>query len=68
MVDEIRASPEFADCLDPQSYLASQALAVDLLVVGWLGLVYPSVRKIGGANVVCFRSAAIGNVHFGSTF
>lgn len=65
---DIREDPEFVDCLDPKSYVASEALAADLLVDGSLGLVHTSVRRRGGTNMVCFRPAVVGNVRLGSTF
>lgn len=59
---DIRNALEFADCLDPASYLASQTLAARLLERGSLGLVYPSVRRHSGTNLACFRPALVGNV------
>lgn len=38
------AAPEFRDCLDRESYVASQALASELMAADSLGIVYPSVR------------------------
>src|SRR5690606_10002221 len=38
----------FRDVLAPDSYVASQALAEQLLEEGALGVVYPSVRRAGG--------------------
>src|SRR3990170_3346353 len=37
---DIRGEADFAACLDPQSYIASQALAEQLLAAGSLGVVY----------------------------
>ena len=65
---DIRGGAEFADCLDPRSYLASQQLALALLEAGSLGIVYPSVRHAGGTNVVCFRPALVGNVRRGTVW
>ncbi len=59
---DIRTASEFADCLDPQSYIASQQLAERLLKAGSMGLVYPSVRRAGGVNLVAFRPALVSNV------
>lgn len=59
---DLRGMPEFAACLDPQSYIASQQLAARLLEDGALGIVYPSVRQKGGTNLACFRPALVGNV------
>ncbi len=49
-------------CLDPESYIASQQLAVELLDGGALGVVYPSVRRSGGTCLACFRPGAVANV------
>jgi RES domain-containing protein len=49
-------------CLDPQSYIASQALAANLLDAGSMGVIFPSVRNPGGTNLACFRPALVGNV------
>lgn len=53
--------------LDPESYVASQALAMRLLDVGGLGVVYPSVRHLGGTCLACFRPAVVSNVRKGKT-
>ena len=55
----------FADCLDPNSYKASQRLAAGLLSQGSAGIVYPSVRHKDGTSVACFRPALVGNVRQG---
>ena len=39
------AEGDFADCLRPDSYVASQLLAATLVDQGSLGILYPSVRK-----------------------
>jgi hypothetical protein len=65
---DVRAGGEFRGCLDPDSYLASQALAERLLDVGALGIVYPSVRDAGGTCLVCFRPALVTNVRRGGTY
>jgi RES domain len=44
-----------ARVLDPDSYLASQALAARLLAAGSNGVVYPCVRDPGGECIACFR-------------
>ncbi|WP_397473431.1 RES family NAD+ phosphorylase [Pusillimonas sp.] len=59
---DLRDAPEFSECLDPASYVASQELAQRLLDDGSLGVVYPSVRHQPGTNVACFRPALVGNV------
>jgi RES domain len=65
---DLRDDQAFADCLAAESYLASQALGAALLDAGSPGLVYPSVRRAGGTNLVCFRPAMVGNVRIGSTW
>jgi hypothetical protein len=48
--------------LDPHSYQDSQLLSAQLLEHGSLGIIYPSVRRIGGTNLSCFRPALVGDV------
>jgi hypothetical protein len=48
--------------LDPASYVVSQQLAAELLAVGSLGIVYPSVRRAGGTCLACFRPSVVSNV------
>jgi hypothetical protein len=45
----------YPDCYDPDSYVSSQRLAVDLLDGGSNGILYESVRHSGGECVACFR-------------
>lgn len=59
---DLRHAPDFADCLSPGSYVASQELAQRLLEGGSMGVVYPSVRRSQGTNLACFRPALVGNV------
>jgi len=59
---DIRESAAFEACLAPDSYVAAQGLAAELLSAGSLGLVYPSVRHEGGICIACFRPAIVGNV------
>jgi len=59
---DIRAAPAFADCLDPASYVAAQALAQQLLQAGKPGIVYPSVRRPGGTCLACFRPSMVQHV------
>lgn len=61
-VHDLRAARGFAACLDPASYVASQALAERLLAEGALGIVYPSVRHKAGTCLACFRPALVNNV------
>ena len=65
---DIRGIANFADCLDPQSYIASQALAAELLELGSMGVIYPSVRRPEGINLACFRPALVGNVRKGPAY
>jgi hypothetical protein len=55
-------------CLDPRSYVESQAVAERLLEAASLGVVYPSVRHTGGTCVACFRPALVGNVRRDKTY
>jgi len=65
---DLRSSPEYADCLAPDSYAASQSLAAHLLQLGAAGIVYPSLRRSGGVCIVCFRPVLVTNVRKGSIF
>jgi RES domain len=65
---DLREDPVFTNCLAPDSYVKSQALALDLLAADSLGVVYPSVRHAGGTCVACFRPAAVSNVRFGPSY
>jgi hypothetical protein len=62
---DLRRDPNFADCLDPNRYAASQALGVQLLTSGSAGIVYPSVRRQGGVCIACFRPPLVLNVREG---
>ena len=62
---DIRATTDFVDCLDPNSYTASQRLGVTLLNEGSAGVVYPSVRYKNGVCIVCFRPPLVLNVQEG---
>lgn len=59
---DLRDAADFADCLSPSSYVASQDLAQRLLDEGSMGVVYPSARRSQGTNLACFRPALVGNV------
>lgn len=63
---DIRGDPDFVDCLDPNSYTASQALGLTLLTSGATGIVYPSVRDKDGVCIACFRPPLVLNVQEGS--
>jgi RES domain-containing protein len=62
---DIRDDPDFADCLDQNSYTASQTLGLTLLTGGSAGIVYPSVRQEGGVCIACFRPPLVLNVREG---
>ena len=64
---DIRDDQNFNDCLDPDSYGRSQALAHQLLTGGSAGVVYPSVRHHGGVCIACFRPPLVQNVREGTT-
>lgn len=59
---DITEAAEFADCLDPESYVAAQDLNELLLQDGSAGILYPSVRHEGGICLACFRPALVNNV------
>jgi hypothetical protein len=65
---DLRINQKFAAALDPASYKVSQTLGQTLLLVGSLGVVYPSVRHTGGVCLVCFRPALVAHVRKGRTF
>jgi hypothetical protein len=65
---DLREDARFASCLAPESYVASQELARQLLDAGSLGVVYPSVRRSGGTCIACFRPALVINVRKGRTY
>ena len=65
---DLRGADAWQDCLAPDSYCASQALAADLLEAGSMGVIYPSVRHPEGTNLACFRPALVGNVRKGHAY
>ena len=65
---DLRHVSGFRACLDPRSYVASQALAEQLLATGALGVVYPSARRRGGTCLACFRPALVMNVRRDRTY
>ena len=65
---DLRHASKYKPCLAPNSYVASQTLAAQLLAQGSLGVVYPSVRLKGGTNLACFRPALVGHVRPGPSF
>jgi len=62
---DIREDADFTDCLEPNSYVVSQALGLGLLTSGSAGIVYPSVRDRSGTCVACFRPPLVLNVREG---
>jgi len=62
---DIREDADFAGCLDPNSYVASQTLGLTLLTSGSAGIVYPSVRRTHGVCIACFRPPLVLNVREG---
>jgi RES domain-containing protein len=62
---DIQADLDFANCLDPNSDAASQALGLQLLTSGSAGIVYPSVRRKDGVCIACFRPSLVLNVRRG---
>jgi len=62
---DLRGDPDFVDCLDPNSYTASQTLGLTLLTSGSAGIVYPSVRHYDGVCIACFRPPLVLNVREG---
>jgi hypothetical protein len=65
---DLRDDIRFASCLAPESYVASQDLARQLLEGGSLGVVYPSVRRRVGTCIACFRPALVMSVRKGRTY
>ncbi len=65
---DLRDAVAFGARLAPDSYVASQGLAEQLLAAGSLGIVYPSVRRSGGTCVACFRPALVCHVRRAKTY
>jgi RES domain len=65
---DLRRTRRFRACLDPDTYVDSQALAEELLEAGSLGVIYPSVRHAAGTCLACFRPALVTNVRRGKTY
>jgi hypothetical protein len=68
MFHDIRDDARFADCLAPNSYVASQRLAQQLLETGCLGVIYPSVRRKAGTCLACLQPALVMNVRKDATY
>jgi RES domain-containing protein len=65
---DLRARAEAARHLAPDSYVASQGLALELLEAGSAGVIYPSVRHHDGTCLCCFRPVLVGNVRRGASY
>ena len=65
---DLRGARGVAQVLAPDSYIASQQLAAELLDAGSMGVIFPSVRRAGGTNLACFRPALVGNVRKGGAY
>jgi len=65
---DLRKARAFRACLDPASYVESQALGEALLDADSLGVVYPSARRPRGTCLACFRPAVVSNVRRGRTY
>jgi hypothetical protein len=65
---DLRNAKDYADCLSPTSYVASQKLAAELLQLGAAGIVYPCVRRTGGTCIACFRPVLVTNVRKGNVY
>jgi RES domain-containing protein len=65
---DLRRARGFAACLDPASYIASQALAEKLLERGSPGIIYPSVRRARGTCLACFDPKNVRNVRKAQRF
>jgi hypothetical protein len=65
---DLRDDRRFEACLRPDTYVASQTLALHLLDQGSLGVIYPSVRHAGGTCLACFRPTIVGNVRKRATY
>ncbi len=59
---DIRDQNNFAQSLNPESYIVSQSLASRLFNQSSLGIVYPNVRYKDGTNLVCFRPTLVNSV------
>jgi RES domain len=63
---DLRGDREFANCLDPKSYVISQVVGMGLLESGSAGIVFPSVRHTEGVCIACFRPPLVLNVREGA--
>lgn len=65
---DLRGTRAFRACLDPDSYVESQALAERLIQAESLGVIFPSVRREAGTCLACFRPALVINVRRAKTY
>jgi hypothetical protein len=65
---DLRTQEDYSECFSPTSYVASLALASQLLELGSAGIVYPCVRRAGGTCIACFRPVLVTNVRKGGVF
>jgi hypothetical protein len=65
---DLRGTKAYRDCLSPDSYADSQALAAELLKLGSAGMVYPSARRSDGICIACFRPVLVTNVRKADAF
>jgi len=65
---DVRPSPAFDDCHDPDSYAAGQALCRALRPAGSNGVIFRSVRHAGGECIACYRPRLVANVRQGDHF
>jgi len=65
---DLRSDSAFAECLTPDSYVASQELAERLVAAGSAGVVYPSVRRAGGTCLACFQPPLVMHVRRDATW
>jgi RES domain-containing protein len=65
---DMRRTRRFDACLAPASYVASQVLAEQLLEIGSLGVIYPSVRRARGTCLACFDPKNVNNVRQAGRF
>jgi hypothetical protein len=65
---DVRPSPEFDACHDPDGYVSGQSLSRKLRADGANGLIYRSVRHPGGECIACYRPKLVANVRQGAHF
>lgn len=65
---DVRPSPAFDACHDPDSYAAGQALCRALRPAGANGIIFRSVRHAGGECIACYRPKLVAHVRQGAHF